>query len=246
MKVFLYTYQCIQLLSKAWDVLLSSILYYYCSGRVHLDWNTHWRHHTPRVKCHLSGALLWAWSTYKNWLLLASLPTEQSSLVHMCTSARSLFITFISTGPMMANIILGSDVLHVRVAGEVSKQSGAKLHYQSNRKKHNWCFSAAVCSLLPFNGLFALKSGWDVILMGSPASREMRQAYLLFISKPALSGCWHSAPCVHKVRTLKELNSLFLPQYFPAQAWFELLTTQEMSEHDCGDIINRNASQIWR
>lgn len=43
--------------------------------------------------------------------------------------------------------------------------------------------------------------------------------------------------------------------FFPVQASqsrFGLLMTQELSEHskkvvgDCGDIINRNASQIWK
>lgn len=47
-------------------------------------------------------------------------------------------------------------------------------------------------TLFPFNGLFALNSCSDVILMVSPASREMRQAYLLFIRHPVLCGCWHA------------------------------------------------------
>lgn len=58
---------------------------------------------------------------------------------------------------------------------------------------------------------FALKSCSDVKLMLSPASREMRQAYLLFIRQPVLSGCWHSvAPLIKNewMKALKERNSL--------------------------------------
>lgn len=39
-----------------------------------------------------------------------------------------------------------------------------------------------------FNGLFVLRTLSDVILMGSPGSRETRQANVLFIGQPVLSG----------------------------------------------------------
>lgn len=100
---------------------------------LHTDWR---HHHLPPVKrCQLSGALLWVQSTYENWLLLSALPAEQDSLV-CCPLPLLLLLVFsffhLCTLSAVFMLPLPHDKqqtfsFHSRAAGEVSRQSHAKL-----------------------------------------------------------------------------------------------------------------------